>query len=72
MLLLCTLELCISNNFSVEDKQMQFAYGLDMMFRDILPRLAHQSDGLIFTSLDGEYVCGTDKYMYPRLPSPFN
>ena len=43
---------------------MQLAYGIDMMFRDILPRLAHGNDGLIFTSLDGEYICGTDPHMY--------
>jgi hypothetical protein len=56
--------LCYSPNVRVEDKSMQFAYGIDMMFRDILPRLAHGNDGLIFTSLSGEYVCGTDPHMY--------
>jgi mRNA guanylyltransferase len=48
----------------VEDKQMQRAYGIDMMFREILPKLAHGNDGLIFTSIEGEYVCGTDEHMY--------
>jgi len=43
---------------------MQLAYGIDMMFREILPNLAHGNDGLIFTSLEGEYVCGTDDHMY--------
>jgi mRNA guanylyltransferase len=51
-------------NASIEEKSMQLAYGIDMMFRDILPRLAHGNDGLIFTSLDGEYICGTDRHMY--------
>jgi len=48
----------------VEDKSMQFAYGIDMMFREILPRLAHGNDGLIFTALAAEYICGTDPHMY--------
>jgi len=51
-------------NVSVEDKSMQFAYGIEMMFRQILPNLAHGNDGLIFTSLEGEYICGTDQHMY--------
>src|SRR5271169_2014492 len=63
MCLLCK-DRCGLSNFRVEDKSMQFAYGIDMMFRDILPRLAHGNDGLIFTSLDGEYICGTDPHMY--------
>jgi len=41
---------------TVEDKSMQFAYGIDMMFREILPRLAHGNDGLIFTALGAEYI----------------
>jgi len=50
--------------FQVEGKSMQFAYGIEMMFREILPGLAHGNDGLIFTSLDADYVCGTDPHMY--------
>lgn len=52
---------------------MQFAYGIDMMFREILPRLAHGNDGLIFTSLNGEYICGTDPHMYiPTITVTYN
>jgi mRNA guanylyltransferase len=46
---------------------MQLAYGIEMMFRDILPKLGHGNDGLIFTSLDAEYVCGTDEHMFRSL-----
>jgi mRNA guanylyltransferase len=67
-----TSHLCTPKFFptdpSVEDKSMQFAYGIEMMFRQILPNLAHGNDGLIFTSLEGEYICGTDEHMYPRPP----
>jgi mRNA guanylyltransferase len=52
------------SNGSIDSKSMQFAYGIDMMFREILPRLAHGNDGLIFTSLGAEYICGTDPHMY--------
>jgi mRNA guanylyltransferase len=43
---------------------MQKGYGIDMMFRDILPNLAHGNDGLIFTAVKREYICGTDPFMY--------
>jgi len=48
---------------------MQFAYGIDMMFREVLPRLAHGNDGLIFTSLAADYICGTDPHMYVLISS---
>jgi len=53
----------------MEEKSMQFAYGIDMMFREVLPRLAHGNDGLIFTSLAAEYICGTDPHMYVLISS---
>jgi mRNA guanylyltransferase len=53
----------------MEDKSMQVAYGIEMMFQEVLPRLAHGNDGLIFTSLEAEYICGTDPHMYPLFSS---
>ncbi len=37
--------------FAVEDKSTQFSYGIEMMFRDIIPKVKriHGNDGLIFT-----------------------
>jgi len=49
---------------SVQKKDMQLGYGIEMMFMEIMPNLQHGNDGLIFTSLAGPYICGTDKYMY--------
>lgn len=45
-------------------KAMQFSYGIEMMFRSILPNLAHGNDGLIFTCRESGYTCGTDANMY--------
>ena len=54
---------CWYTDNSVEAKEMQFSYSIEDMFRIHLPKLKHGNDGLIFTSLEGEYVCGTDPYM---------
>jgi mRNA guanylyltransferase len=48
---------------SVQKKDMQFGYGIEMMFKEIMPKLQHGNDGLIFTSLLGPYICGTDEHM---------
>jgi len=53
---------------SVQKKDMQLGYGIEMMFMEIMPNLQHGNDGLIFTSLSGPYICGTDEYMY-HLPN---
>lgn len=46
--------------FTIIPKKMEKAYGIEMMFRDILPNLAHGNDGLIFTCKTSPYVIGTD------------
>ena len=47
--------------FIVEFKKMEFSYGIEMMFRDILPYLPHGNDGLIFTCRNSPYKFGTDE-----------
>jgi mRNA guanylyltransferase len=49
---------------------MEFAYGIEDIFRIHLPNLKHGNDGLIFTALEGDYICGTDQHMY--LPTPLH
>ncbi|KAL2156507.1 hypothetical protein VTH82DRAFT_1252 [Thermothelomyces myriococcoides] len=49
--------------FKVEMKEMQFSYGIEMMFREVLPKLKHQSDGLIFTCRTSPYQFGTDPHI---------
>ena len=54
--------------FLVEFKNMEFSYGIEMMFRDILPKLPHGNDGLIFTARNRPYLFGTDVHMLKWKP----
>ncbi|KAK4188694.1 mRNA capping enzyme alpha subunit-like protein [Podospora australis] len=49
--------------FKVEMKDMQYSYGIEMMFRQILPNLKHDNDGLIFTCRTTPYQFGTDQHI---------
>lgn len=49
--------------FVVDFKNMEFGYGIEMMFREILPNLAHGNDGLIFTCKNSPYQFGTDPHI---------
>ena len=49
--------------FIVEFKTMELSYGIEMMFKDILPHLPHGNDGLIFTCKNTPYKCGTDEHI---------
>ena len=49
--------------FRVEFKKMEFGYGIEMMFRSILPNLPHGNDGLIFTCRNTPYQHGTDQHI---------
>ncbi|KAK0722313.1 mRNA capping enzyme, catalytic domain-containing protein [Lasiosphaeria miniovina] len=54
--------------FQVEMKEMQFSYGIEMMFREVLPSLKHQNDGLIFTCRTSPYQFGTDQHIVKWKP----
>ena len=58
--------------FQVEMKQMEFPYGMEMMFRDKIPHLPHGNDGLIFTCKSTPYVAGTDKHILKWKPPQEN
>ncbi|KAK3357690.1 mRNA capping enzyme alpha subunit-like protein [Lasiosphaeria hispida] len=49
--------------FQIEMKEMQYSYGIEMMFREVLPSLKHQNDGLIFTCRTSPYQFGTDQHI---------
>lgn len=49
--------------FVVDFKNMELGYGIEMMFREILPNLAHGNDGLIFTCKNSPYQFGTDQHI---------
>lgn len=49
--------------FFVDLKSMQMAYGVRMIFEDVIKNLKHENDGLIFTALHSEYKPGTDPHI---------
>ena len=58
--------------FLVEFKKMERAYGIEMMFRSILPSLPHGNDGLIFTCRNTPYKFGTDPHILKWKPANEN
>jgi mRNA guanylyltransferase len=58
--------------FEVKFKEMHKAYGIEEIFRVILPRLAHGNDGLIFTCRTTPYKCGTDPHILKWKPADEN
>ncbi|KAF4996875.1 hypothetical protein FGRMN_4196 [Fusarium graminum] len=58
--------------FYIEMKKPQFAYAIDMMFKEILPRLKHGNDGLIFTCRTTPYKHGTDAHILKWKPPEEN
>ncbi|KAI0455354.1 mRNA capping enzyme [Xylaria acuta] len=49
--------------FFIDQKSMQLAYGIEMMFKDVIRNLKHGNDGLIFTCLKSDYKPGTDPHI---------
>ncbi|KAI9675338.1 MAG: Dcp1p-Dcp2p decapping enzyme complex alpha subunit [Caeruleum heppii] len=58
--------------FIVEFKDMELSYGVEMMFRDVLPNLPHGNDGLIFTARNRPYKFGTDEHILKWKPEAEN
>ncbi|KAL2819908.1 mRNA capping enzyme, catalytic domain-containing protein [Aspergillus cavernicola] len=60
--------------FAVEDKSTQFSYGIEMMFREIIPKVKkiHGNDGLIFTCRSTPYRIGTDEHILKWKPPTEN
>ncbi|EFX00610.1 mRNA capping enzyme alpha [Grosmannia clavigera kw1407] len=54
--------------FGIEMKNMQYSYGIEMMFRTVLPNLKHSNDGLIFTRCNTAYHSGTDPHILKWKP----
>lgn len=64
----------VDRAFVVEDKSTEFSYGLEKMFKDIIPRvkLLHGNDGLIFTCKNSPYKSGTDEHILKWKPPSDN
>lgn len=64
----------IERPFVVEDKSTEFSYGLEKMFKDIIPRVKqlHGNDGLIFTCKNTPYKSGTDEHILKWKPPSDN
>jgi mRNA guanylyltransferase len=58
--------------FFLEMKPFQLAYGIEMMFKEILPNLKHGNDGLIFTCRNTPYKHGTDPHILKWKPPEEN
>ena len=58
--------------FIVDFKGMELGYGIEMMFKDILPKLPHGNDGLVFTCRHTPYTPGTDQHILKWKPPEEN
>ena len=58
--------------FLVVFKTQERSYGIEMVFRQILPKLPHGNDGLIFTCRTTPYKPGTDPHILKWKPANEN
>ncbi|KAF2448254.1 mRNA capping enzyme, alpha subunit [Karstenula rhodostoma CBS 690.94] len=54
--------------FQVKEKEQQLAYHISYVFDQVMPKLKHGNDGLIFTCKDTKYEFGTDNHILKWKP----
>ncbi|KAF9433423.1 Dcp1p-Dcp2p decapping enzyme complex alpha subunit [Entomortierella beljakovae] len=72
MLAKASPEFINSQPFKVSLKEMNLSYGVERMFREVIPNLKHGNDGLIFTSSVAPYVLSTNSKMLKWKPPSEN
>ncbi|KAJ2076916.1 Dcp1p-Dcp2p decapping enzyme complex alpha subunit [Coemansia sp. RSA 988] len=55
-----------------EMKSFQRSYGVPLLYNEVIPRLKHKSDGLIFTSVSAPYTSGTCQKIIKWKPASEN
>lgn len=58
--------------FIIDFKPFELGYGIEKMFREVLPKLPHGNDGLIFTCRNTPYQFGTDPHILKWKPPEDN
>ncbi|KAF9246462.1 mRNA capping enzyme [Melanogaster broomeanus] len=58
--------------FDIKVKDISFSYGIEDVFRLVIPKLQHGNDGLIYTCLETPYVAGTDQNILKWKPPSEN
>ncbi|GJJ12571.1 hypothetical protein Clacol_006814 [Clathrus columnatus] len=58
--------------FDIQIKPMELSYHVDKVIREDVPKLQHETDGLIYTCAESAYVVGTDERILKWKPPSEN
>lgn len=57
------MDMILTVDSSVKVKRMERSYSIELVLKELIPKLLHPHDGLIYTCAATPYVTGTDKTM---------
>ncbi|KAG8892861.1 Dcp1p-Dcp2p decapping enzyme complex alpha subunit, partial [Tulasnella sp. 403] len=58
--------------FDIQVKRMERSYSIELVLKDVVPKLKHAHDGLIYSCASSSYVVGTDPRMLKWKPPSEN